>query len=95
MLCARCWRRRVSGLEPEDLGRVVHEEVTEYGFEGAQIRQHQVFFRHRVEAFDVDTDGWDEAEVRSQRNVRWWTLEELAGTNEAVYPVNLLELITG
>ena len=81
-------------LEPVDLGPIVHEEVTEYGFEGARIRQHQVFFVHRVETFDIETHGWDEAEVRSQRNVRWWTPEELAGTHEAVYPVNLLDLIT-
>jgi 8-oxo-dGTP pyrophosphatase MutT (NUDIX family) len=80
-------------LEPADLGPVVHEEVTEYGFEGSLVRQHQVFFLHRVETFDVDTGGWDEAEVRSQRNVRWWTIEELADTTEAVYPANLLELI--
>ena len=80
-------------LAPADLGPVVHEEVTEYGFEGWLVRQHQVFFLHRVETFDVDTGGWDEAEVRSQRNVRWWTTEELAGTTEAVYPTNLLELI--
>jgi len=80
-------------LTPGDLGQVVHDEVTEYGFEGSQIRQHQVFFLHRVEAFDVDTRGWEEAEVRSQRNVRWWTPDELAGNRDAVYPVNLLELI--
>ena len=80
-------------LDPGDLGPVVHEEVIEYGFEGTLIRQHQVFFVHTVEAFDVDNHGWDEAEVRSQRNVRWWTPEELAGTSESIYPVNLLELI--
>ena len=80
-------------LEPRDLGPVVHEEVIEYGFEGTLIRQHQVFFVHTVEAFEVDNHGWDEAEVRSQRNVRWWTTEELASTTEAVYPVNLLDLI--
>ena len=82
-------------LEAGDLGPVVHEEVIEYGFEGTLVRQHQVFYVHRVHAFDVDSRGWDEAEVRSQRNVRWWTPEELGGTTEAVYPVALLELIAG
>jgi len=81
-------------LNPEDLGPVVHDQVIEYGFEGSLVRQHQVFLLHRVEAFYVDTRGWDAAEVRSQRKVRWWTTEELSGTNEAVYPDNLLELIT-
>ena len=81
-------------LDPGDLGPVVHEEVIEYGFEGSLVRQHQVFLLHRVEAFDVDTRGWEAAEVRSQRTVRWWTTEELTGTSEAVYPDNLLELIT-
>jgi len=81
-------------LEPADLGPVVHEEVIEYGFEGHLVRQHQVFLLHRVEAFDIDTRGWDAAEVRSQRKVRWWTTEELNGTSEAVHPDNLLQLIT-
>jgi 8-oxo-dGTP pyrophosphatase MutT (NUDIX family) len=81
-------------LDPDDLGPVVHEEVIEYGFEGSLVRQHQVFLLNRVEAFDVDTRGWDAAEVRSQRTIRWWTTEELSDTSEAVYPDNLLELIT-
>ena len=80
-------------LVPEALGPVVHDEVTEYGFEGSRVRQHQVFFLHRVEEFDIDTRGWEAAEVRSQRTVRWWTPEELTRTSEAVYPVKLLELI--
>ena len=46
------------------------------------------------EGFEVDTRGWEAAEVRSQRTVRWWTTEELTCTREAVYPDNLLELIT-
>jgi 8-oxo-dGTP pyrophosphatase MutT (NUDIX family) len=81
-------------LDPEDFGPVVHEEVIEYGFEGSLVRQHQVFLLHRVVGFDVNTRGWDAAEVRSQRNVRWWTPEELSGTSEAVYPDNLHELVT-
>jgi 8-oxo-dGTP pyrophosphatase MutT (NUDIX family) len=81
-------------LDPGDLGPVVHEELIEYGFEGSLVRQHQVFLLHRVEAFEVDTRGWDAAEVRSQRTVRWWTTEELTDTSEAIYPDNLLELIT-
>jgi len=82
-------------IEPGDLGPVVHEQVIEYGFEGSLVRQHQVFFLQRVEAFDVDTHGWEDAEVRSQRSVRWWTPEELACTSEDVYPLNLLELVAG
>jgi 8-oxo-dGTP pyrophosphatase MutT (NUDIX family) len=81
-------------LEPAELGPVVHEEVTEYGFEGRLVRQHQVFFLQRVEAFDVDTRGWDEAEVRSQRTVRWWTTDALSRTSEAIYPANLVGLVT-
>jgi 8-oxo-dGTP pyrophosphatase MutT (NUDIX family) len=80
-------------LDPGDLGPVVHDEVIEYTFEGVLVRQHQIFFLHTVEAFGVDTGGWDAAEVRSQRTVRWWTPDELARTSEAVYPVNLLDLI--
>ncbi len=58
---------------PRDLGPVRREETTEFGFEGELIRQHQVFFVVQVDPFVVDTSGWEAAELRSQREVRWWT----------------------
>ena len=43
----------------------------------------------------VDTSGWEAAEQRSQREVRWWTRDELATTEDRVYPEDLLALVTG
>ena len=80
-------------LDPRNLGPVRREETTEYGFEGELIRQHQVIFVVRVDSFVADTSGWEAAELRSQREVRWWTREELAITEEIVYPEDLLALV--
>ena len=81
-------------LEQRDLGPVRHEETTEYPFEGDLIRQHQVFYVVHVDRFVVDTSGWDAAELRSQREVRWWTRDELSTTEESVYPEDLIALVT-
>ncbi len=80
-------------LDPRDLGPVRREETTEYGFEGHHIRQHQVLFVVQVDSFVVDTSGWEAAEQRSQREVRWWTRDELANTEERVYPEDLAALM--
>ena len=80
-------------LDPQDLGPVCREETTEYGFEGALVRQHQVLFVVHVEAFVVDTSGWEAAELRSQREVKWWTRDELSSTAERIYPEDLLALV--
>ena len=81
-------------LDPRNLGPVRGEDTHEYGFEGDHIRQHQVFFVVHVDPFVVDTSGWEAAETRSQRGVRWWTRDELAATDERVYPEDLLALVT-
>ena len=80
-------------LDPRDLGPVRREETTEYGFEGHHVRQHQVLFVVQVDSFVVDTSGWEAAEMRSQREVRWWTREKLATTEERIYPDDLLALV--
>jgi 8-oxo-dGTP pyrophosphatase MutT (NUDIX family) len=81
-------------LDPHDLGPVRRKETTEYGFEGSLVRQHQVLFVVRVDPFVVDISGWEAAEQRSQREVRWWTREELLATEERVYPEDLVALMT-
>jgi 8-oxo-dGTP pyrophosphatase MutT (NUDIX family) len=81
-------------LDPRDLGPVRREDTTQLGFEGALIRQHQVYFVVRVDPFVIDTSGWEAAEMRSQREVRWWTPDELATTEERFYPEELLALVT-
>lgn len=80
-------------LDPSGLGPVLREARVEFGFEGTTIRQQEVFYVVVVEAFEVDTSGWEKSEIRCQREVRWWTADELAATTEMVYPEDLAALV--
>ena len=80
-------------LERDQLGPVRRTEVVEFGFEGTTIRQRQIFYLVQVEPHEVDTTGWTELERRAQMGTRWWTLAELAATQETVYPDDVAELV--
>ena len=94
--CAVREVREETGLEldPDGLGTVRHESTVEFGFEGHLIRQHQVFLVVEVEPFAIDTSGWEEPEVRSQGEVRWWDLAELAASGAAYYPEDLADVVS-
>ena len=80
-------------LERDQLGRVLRTEHVEFGFEGTTIRQRQVFYLVQVEPHEVDTTGWTDIERRAQLGTRWWTLDELAKTQETVYPEDVVALV--
>ena len=87
--------REETGLElvAEQLGPIVREDVIEFSFEHSTLRQRQVFFVVCVTGFEPDRSGWMDLEVRAQRGMRWWSLDELRRTDSAVYPIDLVELI--
>ncbi len=80
-------------LDVDALGPVVRADTVEFAFEQWRLRQHQRFFVVRVRAFEPDRSGWMDLEVRSQRGMRWWTLDELRTTAATVYPADLAELV--
>ena len=85
-----------TGLQvpPEALGEPVHEELVDFEFAGLQIAQQQQFFVLRVDAHEVDTAGFSPLELQAVFEHRWWTLPELRATQETVYPVGLVDLLT-
>ena len=87
--------REETGLElvAEQLGPVVREDVIEFSFEHTTLRQRQVFFLVRVAQFQPDRSRWMDLEVRAQRGMRWWSLDELRRTDSVVYPVDLADLV--
>ena len=51
------------------------------------------FFLHRVDGHDVDTSGHTELERRFFTGHRWWGVDDLRRTTEAVYPLGLADLL--
>jgi 8-oxo-dGTP pyrophosphatase MutT (NUDIX family) len=80
-------------LAPERLGPVIATRVCFFPFEGRRYRQSESFFTVRVEPFTPQHHGWDEVEQRALLDHRWWSLDELRSTNEAVYPKELADLV--
>lgn len=87
--------REETGLElSEDrLGPVVREDVVEFPFERTRLRQRQWFFVARVPAFEPDRSGWEALEMRAQRSMRWWPVDELRTTASTIYPDDLADLV--
>lgn len=81
-----------TGLAGVALDGPVWHRTAEFAFDGGHYRQDEVFFLARVSACQVgegSDSGWSDLERRSLLGSRWWTLDELAGTAEVVYPTTL------
>ncbi|WP_305782868.1 NUDIX hydrolase [Symbioplanes lichenis] len=81
-------------VDPAALGSPVHDEVTSFSYDGRDYRQTQEFFLHRVQSWEVDTAGFDADERATITEHRWWTLASLAATDERIFPVDLVPLLT-
>jgi 8-oxo-dGTP pyrophosphatase MutT (NUDIX family) len=82
-------------LPPERLGDPVWHQVTDFPFDGRWYRQDQDFYLVRVEALEVNMDGFDEVERDSIDEHRWWSLADLETTSERFYPDELIDLLRG
>jgi 8-oxo-dGTP pyrophosphatase MutT (NUDIX family) len=74
----------------EQIARMTPEFVT---VEGEPVQADERFFLVRVPEARIDTAGHTELEQRLMTQHRWFTLAELECWHEAVYPVNLAEMI--
>ncbi|MBX7268473.1 NUDIX domain-containing protein [Micromonospora sp. Llam7] len=80
-------------LTPAQIGEPVHSDVIEFPFDGVWYRQEQQFFLVRVAAHEVDTTGFSEVERGSVDGHRWWSAQELRGTEERCYPPDLAAVL--
>jgi 8-oxo-dGTP pyrophosphatase MutT (NUDIX family) len=83
---ARRELREETGLRATDLAGPVWHRVAEFSFAGEHYRQSEVFYVLRVAEHEVDTSGFQPIEASAIIDHRWWTLDELASTDEVVYP---------
>jgi len=52
------------------------------------------FFFLRVDRHDVDTSRMEDLELSVHAGEQWWSVDELAVTDEIVYPYDLVPLLT-
>jgi 8-oxo-dGTP pyrophosphatase MutT (NUDIX family) len=77
----------------EALGEPVFHEAVEFPFDGAWYRQEQDFFLLRIDSWEVDFAGHNAIERATVDAYRWWTVDELRGSEERYYPASLPDLI--
>ena len=75
-----------TGLVAEILDGPVWHRVAEFDFLGEHYRQSEVFYLARVDRHEVDTSGFQPLESSAIIDHRWWSLDELASTDDVVYP---------
>ena len=63
-------------------------------FNGRAIDQENTFYLVRTTETVIDRSGEDEVEQASIVGARWWTLDELRGTRDQLYPVPLVRGLT-
>jgi 8-oxo-dGTP pyrophosphatase MutT (NUDIX family) len=72
------------------IARMTPEFIT---VQGEPVQADERFFLIRVAEARIDTAGHTETEQALMTQHRWFTLEELENWPEAVFPVNLAEMI--
>ncbi len=83
--------REEAGLDVAAAGPVVHEREHTFPWGSRIIRQRERFYLVRVEAYeaaptiDLRPEGVTE--------LRWWTLAELARTDQMIVPSELAQLV--
>lgn len=79
-------------LDPVHLRGPVAERYVVHGYSDQVIEQDEVFFVARVAHFDLDVSGHTLEEQLTMLGHRWWRRADLARTDEAIWPNNLLQL---
>ena len=82
-----------TGIVPVELGPVVWygEAAAAMQNEAILFQDHYIVARCRDET--LKTDGWNELERKVIREMRWWTLDEIAASKEIIFPVGLATLL--
>ncbi len=66
----------------------------EFPWKGRLYRSLERYFLARTESDALDATGWNEADRRWMRELRWWSLEQLMATDHIIRPPLLVPLVT-
>ncbi|MFC0600776.1 NUDIX hydrolase [Streptomyces palmae] len=78
-----------TGITEVELGPVLWRRTCSFPFDGRRWDQDEWYFLGRTRQTAVRPGGLTELEQRSVTGLRWWTCEDLAATDETVYPTRL------
>lgn len=92
--CRELWEETGLRVAPADL-EPLFDDVTDFPYGGVWYRQRQTFFLLRVAAHAVPDDWRPTADEHLIEEHRWWSVEELVMTEEAVYPPDLAVRLRG
>lgn len=82
-----------TGIDDLNLGPCVWTRLAQFTFEGVEFEQREWFFLARTAQRTVSTAGFLDYEQRSMTEHRWWSVDELRGTSEVVWPRDLASLL--
>ena len=61
---------------------------------GEMVTADERFFLLRTDQADLSRQGWTTLEQEVMGEHRWWTLDEIRGADEQIWPENLANLVT-
>lgn len=79
-------------VTPSDLVGPLATRVVVHGYSDVVTTQDEAFWLVRVPAFEVSTAGHTDLELLTMTGHRWWSRDELASTEDEVWPRDVLEL---
>jgi 8-oxo-dGTP pyrophosphatase MutT (NUDIX family) len=83
-----------TGLVIPNLGEPVWSHDFEVAWDAADHDTgHAVFYTATVDAFEPSKEQWTDEERVDVLESRWWTLEDLAVTQDAYEPAELVDLV--
>lgn len=86
--------REETGIEVDDVGAVVGERRFAMRLpSGEDVISMERYYKVRATSQQLDRDGWTDHETQVMAAHHWWSVEELQGTTQTVYPEGLLEML--
>lgn len=82
-----------TGLLLQEVAGPIWTRHASFDFNGDHYEQREQFFFARVDSHDVERSGWTDLEQDTVLDTKWWSQEELATTDETIYPLGLAGLV--
>jgi 8-oxo-dGTP pyrophosphatase MutT (NUDIX family) len=82
-----------TGLSDVPLSACVWTTQFRFRYEGITYDQSERYFVARVESWDVSNDHWEYTEQNEIQVHRWWSLAEIAASDEQFRPRDLVALL--